>query len=111
MNKPVPCKSCKRLIIWVKMQDSNKKMPIDYDSINKLIVMDSTLSKGAVRNVGISHFSTCPNADNHRIKEKVICHVCGKKDIKKYFHHEIVGGLIKKYTCFICSPITPQRKK
>ena len=62
------CKSCGAEILWVEMIDTGKKMPVDMP-LRSAVVVDSTRTKGAVRKVGISHFSTCPSADQHR-KEK-----------------------------------------
>lgn len=59
------CKSCGAEVVWVEME-SGKKMPIDADSVRKAVVINATWTKGAVRDVAVSHFETCPNAEGHR---------------------------------------------
>lgn len=58
------CRSCGVLIMWKKTR-TGKKMPIEYNpdlngDPNELF--DSTRM--------VSHFSTCPHADQHRSKQK-----------------------------------------
>ena len=61
------CKSCGKEILWVTME-TGSKMPIDCDSIKKGLVLSGDYKQGAIRNVGVSHFQTCPNANKHRNK-------------------------------------------
>jgi len=60
------CKSCGQPIVWVTMLDTGKAMPIDKTTIEKRVVLDGPWSRGAVRDTGLSHFATCPNAAEHR---------------------------------------------
>ena len=53
------CNSCKAKILWVKTKN-NKNMPIDYD----VKFIDDTEFNNVVGH--ISHFATCPNANQHR---------------------------------------------
>lgn len=79
------CRSCGAEIIWVKMQ-SGKKMPCDPPLLpfwwspkgeHTLITQDGETVTGdldgepdEVTDVGrISHWATCPHADNHRRKQ------------------------------------------
>ena len=77
------CRSCGKEIRWVETF-SGKKMPVDAEKIyfyagdgKELFVTDGgavihgTRTPGNVQDVGsragyISHFATCPNADQHR---------------------------------------------
>lgn len=54
------CKSCGAPIQWVLMQKTGKRNPLD---INKKVIV--TESGEAVSGYE-SHFSTCPNAGQHR---------------------------------------------
>jgi hypothetical protein len=53
------CKSCGEYIVWVKTEAGNN-MPVDADSFEEgdELVYD--------KDKHISHFATCPNADQHR---------------------------------------------
>lgn len=53
-----PCRSCAAPIVWLKTA-SGKSMPVDAPSVQ---AGDTTFD--ASRHV--THFSTCPNADQHR---------------------------------------------
>jgi len=53
------CKSCRARIIWLRTQ-AGKNMPVDADSVNPEDD-EFEVAKGH-----ISHFSTCPNSDQHR---------------------------------------------
>ena len=68
-KKSSKCKSCDKEILWVAME-SNKNMPVDYDSIKQQIVISSDHWKGAIRFVGRSHFETCPDSVKFREKNK-----------------------------------------
>ena len=59
MTKLSRCKSCDEYIVWVKTE-AGKNMPVDADSFDEGddLVYDSDKH--------ISHFATCPNADQHR---------------------------------------------
>jgi hypothetical protein len=89
MSRPVKpateaseCRSCGALILWVEWAKSGKKMPIDVTpsddgdvavtyrkAENKLIASKAaqlTDEELRGRNLYLSHFSTCPNAGEHR---------------------------------------------
>ena len=53
------CKSCNKEIIWIKMK-SGKAMPCDMDKVI-VVTEDGDTVTGY-----ISHFATCPNANQHR---------------------------------------------
>jgi len=59
MTKLSRCKSCDEYIVWVKTEAGNN-MPVDADSFEEgdelIFIPDKH----------ISHFATCPNADQHR---------------------------------------------
>ena len=57
--KPSICSSCGEYIVWVKTE-RGKWMPVDADSFEEgdERVFDSSKH--------ISHFATCPHADEHR---------------------------------------------
>ena len=76
------CKSCGAEIIWIKMQ-SGKAMPVDYNQVTywkktggskKIVTPNGEVLSGEIEGdlntatgVGyISHFATCPNANQHR---------------------------------------------
>lgn len=76
------CRSCRAEVYWVTWA-SGKKMPVDVVSDNRplpkggnlVLSLGSTgelkvekfdVSKHAGRNRYTSHFSTCPNAEQHR---------------------------------------------
>jgi hypothetical protein len=54
------CTSCGAPIVWLMTQYA-KPMPTNADTVTP---EDSTFSKPR----HVSHFATCPNADNHRKK-------------------------------------------
>ena len=54
----VPCRSCKAPIVWLKTS-RGKNMPADASSVG----VDDVLFDPAKH---ISHFATCPNANQHR---------------------------------------------
>ena len=62
------CKSCNAAIIWVKTVNG-KLMPLDEAPVTMMLIEPSqpgiqpTARAVAVRK---SHFSSCPNADQHR---------------------------------------------
>jgi hypothetical protein len=53
------CKSCGEYIVWVKTEAGNN-MPVDADSFEE---GDERIFD---KDKHISHFATCPNADQHR---------------------------------------------
>lgn len=76
------CKLCGAEIIWTRMQ-SGKAMPVDAqphyfrpddDGHFTFITPEGETMKGEPEEMGIrgyiSHFATCPNADQHRRKRK-----------------------------------------
>jgi hypothetical protein len=72
------CRSCSQLILWVEWA-SGKKMPIDISpnpngnivvtyrkSENKLLAENFDRSRHEGRRRFVSHFTTCPQASQHR---------------------------------------------
>lgn len=57
------CKSCGAPIVWVKSANG-KVMPLDGKPEKRVIVTDEGI--GCVVDTYTSHFSTCPNAAEHR---------------------------------------------
>ncbi len=58
------CRSCDAAIVWLKTQ-SGANMPVDADSVDEIDF------EGLDRPIfdfkeHVSHFDTCPNADDHR---------------------------------------------
>lgn len=62
MTKTAKCRSCSEYIVWVKTE-AGKNMPVDADSFDEGDELVYDHSKH------ISHFATCPNADQHRKKK------------------------------------------
>lgn len=60
------CRSCGAAIVWVRMEPSGKRMPVDVDSLGQRVVLDGSQTRGAMRLTGVSHFATCPHAAQHR---------------------------------------------
>ena len=72
------CKSCKAEILWVTMQDSGKKQPLDVvpteggsivvmgEKARVLKVADRARYVGAGNRLYVSHFATCKYATKHR---------------------------------------------
>lgn len=58
-------KSCGAELVWVVME-SGKRMPVDASTIERRIVVNGDRTKGAIRETGLSHFATCPDANQHR---------------------------------------------
>lgn len=65
MNNVSKCKSCNQNIYWVKME-SGELMPVDADSVTKLVVLSGDRKQGAIRDITVSHLESCPNAKQHR---------------------------------------------
>lgn len=67
---PKPCRSCGRPLIWgVTMQ--GRRMPVDAKPQGKRIVLEPAIKDdlpplATVVDVYVSHFATCPNAEQHR---------------------------------------------
>lgn len=76
------CRSCNKPIRWIELK-SGKKMPVDPDpfelweaeigdtvvtDMGDVIKYDPDKHKGDDREVYVSHFSTCPDADKWRKK-------------------------------------------
>lgn len=81
--EPAKCRSCQADVWWVQWPSSGKKMPVDSEPDmrpppkggnlvltkrgDQLLVEKYDPAKhDAKRNRYTSHFSTCPNADQHR---------------------------------------------
>ena len=54
------CRSCGAEIVWLKTKQEHS-MPVDYDTFTQGDERLFDSKKGH-----ISHFATCPNADEHR---------------------------------------------
>lgn len=74
MTSTSSCRSCQRPIIWAKTV-SGKNMPLDPKPVldGNVELLDNVAHVIAARDVGntmrfVSHFRTCPNADQHRRK-------------------------------------------
>lgn len=78
------CRTCGKPIKWIELK-SGKKMPVDPDSfelwesekgdtvvtsMGEVISFDAVKHAGDAREVYVSHFATCPQADNWRNKKK-----------------------------------------
>lgn len=65
--KIVPCKSCGADIFFVRMRKTGRSMPLDAkpQKLVWLIGGDGN-QEGEMVEVYASHFSTCPNAAQHR---------------------------------------------
>jgi hypothetical protein len=78
-TEPSQCRSCKADVLWVQWRRSGKRMPIDLepDQLGTVVVshnaaenlliadkFDDSLHAGRRRFV--SHFASCPAADQHR---------------------------------------------
>jgi len=61
------CNSCGAEIIWAKTP-GNKDMPLDAKSETRWLVEGGAGTPVTCKpiQVRVSHFSTCPNADQHR---------------------------------------------
>lgn len=63
------CKSCGAAIIWVKTANG-KNAPIDAKPEKRFVPSGADLARGqisfALVDTYASHFSTCPQADQHR---------------------------------------------
>lgn len=88
VTEPSRCRSCKAEVLWVEWA-TGKKMPVDAapdmrpppkggalvltlqgGQFGRLLVEKFDATKHALeRNRYTSHFSTCPNADEHRKKQ------------------------------------------
>jgi hypothetical protein len=58
------CKSCKAAIKWVVLP-SGKRMPVDAKGVS-MVQLSADGERGTVIHVHASHFSTCPEAAQHR---------------------------------------------
>jgi hypothetical protein len=59
------CKSCNAKIMWVRSKDG-LNMPLDTPGKPRIVLDDKNVAH--VVRTFISHFATCPNADQHRKK-------------------------------------------
>jgi len=67
-DKKYYCKSCNKEIVWVKMEKTGSRMPVEADSIKTSLILSDDLKKGAIRKTGLSHFHRCPKANHYRNK-------------------------------------------
>lgn len=59
------CSSCGAMIIWFKTE-AGRPHPVDVTSVKATDMHLDLLTKSHPQGTHISHFSTCPNADQHR---------------------------------------------
>lgn len=70
------CSSCGAAIYWVVMYPSGKRMPLDAKPVAGLISVeigkpDTGRMRGKMHEpLYLSHFATCPNANQHRKDRK-----------------------------------------
>lgn len=60
------CRSCQAPIIWVTSATTKRPMPLDAKPEKRVVVDEHHV--GRVVDAYVSHFSTCPNAAQHRKK-------------------------------------------
>ena len=68
------CSTCKRPIRWA-LTEEGRRIPLDPEPERRMVVLgqrkDPTGGGGLIDQVGsrptfVTHFATCPNADQHR---------------------------------------------
>ena len=59
------CRSCDAAIVWMKTA-AGKNMPVDADSVKHAQLIWKDRKPQFDKRYHISHFSTCPNANQHR---------------------------------------------
>lgn len=82
-GEPSECRSCKAKIVWT-MTTRDKRMPCDFDPVDdgtfylfrqpdKILAVNHKMkgplaekARGRSQKLYASHFSTCPNANDHR---------------------------------------------
>ena len=81
-REPVPCRSCGALMIWAKNAKSGKPMPFDaepdpeltagwvlvYRQSSSEVIATYQADPAPGARLRVPHFTTCPNADQHRRK-------------------------------------------
>jgi hypothetical protein len=79
-REPVPCRSCKALMVWATIEDSGKACPFDAmhnqaEGTHVLLYLPATNSviaraveRGSSPLGRVSHFTTCPDASAHSHK-------------------------------------------
>ena len=65
MGERGSCRSCGAEILWVETQNG-KRMPLDFTPERRFVIDPSNGMLAKLRNTYVSHFATCPNADQHR---------------------------------------------
>ncbi len=58
------CRACKAEIIFVQMETGGR-MPLDAEP-EKRVVLEALTSVGRVVSTYVSHFATCPNAEEFK---------------------------------------------
>lgn len=62
--KTSPCRGCGRPIVWAKSPDGSKKYPLDPRApVFEVSGVDPVLIAKISPTAYVSHFATCPNAD------------------------------------------------
>lgn len=64
------CRSCGAEIIWTETMNG-KKMPVDAKPVQGFVLVRDELDPSSTpraipEKIHLSHFATCPNADQHR---------------------------------------------
>jgi hypothetical protein len=60
------CRSCGKPVLWVETENG-RRMPLDYEPEQRFVLDAHTDPMTArMRRTYASHFSTCPNAAQHR---------------------------------------------
>lgn len=69
MGNESKCKSCKTAILWV-ITPKGKKIPVDAKKtrVCQLIDISGELKIEEVHEGHVSHWATCPNAGQHRMR-------------------------------------------
>lgn len=66
MSERGSCRSCGASILWVETS-TGKRMPLDFDPERRFVIeAGAEQMRARLRNTYVSHFATCPNADQHR---------------------------------------------
>lgn len=63
-TRPAQCRSCLATIYWIETA-SGRRMPVDCE-VDGGHTPSEPRSRVSVDGTGVSHFATCPNADEHR---------------------------------------------
>lgn len=61
MSEPAKCRECGADVVWVMLMEHEPRIrvPVDAASIERRIVINGRRTRGAYRDTGVSHFTTC----------------------------------------------------